>query len=206
MSNKASVFVSYSRRDIGMVAPVVKLLRAARDGVFQDIDGIRPGHLWREKIEEAILSSNLIIVFWCRHSASSEEVKKEYEFAIAADKAVTPILLDRTPLPGALSDYQAVDFQAVSGLRHRTVIPFAAVALGGAIITLSFLMFGLGPEEPAVVARNAVVTDPIGIQWTIILGAAMFAGVGLLYAFIKKRRIVNSLAELVTKVVGSEDK
>jgi TIR domain len=73
-----SIFVSYSHQDGSLVKPVVGLLRATDDIVFQDVDSIKPGRRWRGQIEEAIYAAYLVIVFWCYHSSKSAEVRAEY--------------------------------------------------------------------------------------------------------------------------------
>jgi len=54
-------------------------------------------------------------LFWCCHSSSSAEVKKEYLQAIAAGKIIVPVLLDNTPLNPEVAQYQAVDLRGALG-------------------------------------------------------------------------------------------
>jgi len=116
-----SIFVSYSHQDAGLVTPVVGLLRATKDIVFHDLDSIKPGRKWRGEIAEALSTTTLIILFWCYHSSRSREVRKEYQFALTTNKAVLPVLLDATPVPAPLDEFQWVDFRhlAISGHRSR---------------------------------------------------------------------------------------
>jgi hypothetical protein len=80
-------------------------------GVFQDITSIVPGKNWRSEIEGALQTCDLFAVFWSENSAQSEEIRQEYKTAISKNKDVVPILLDSTPLPGELSNYQCVDLR-----------------------------------------------------------------------------------------------
>jgi hypothetical protein len=116
----ASVFVSYSHQDVGLVQPVVRLLRATEDLVFQDLDSIKPGRKWRQEIEEALHAAQLFVLFWCYHSSRSAEVRKEYELALTTGKDVLPVLLDTTPLPQQLNEFQWVDFRRLVGSAHRS--------------------------------------------------------------------------------------
>lgn len=100
--------------------PVVGLLRATKDQVFQDLEGIKPGKRWRRQIEEALNVAHLIVLFWCYHSSRSDEVRKEYELALSAGKNVVPVLLDMTPLPEELKAFQWVDFRELVGVGHRS--------------------------------------------------------------------------------------
>jgi TIR domain len=94
-----NVFVSYSHTDASLVAPVVKLLRANKSLVFQDIDSIQPGKKWRSEIAKGLAESDLVVVFWCDHASRSDEVCEEWRTAIEQEKDVLPLLLDATPLP-----------------------------------------------------------------------------------------------------------
>lgn len=111
--SKTRVFISYSRADEALVTPIVKLMRAIGNSVFQDVDSIQPGMKWRTVIEESIDNALIVLVFWCSHSKKSLEVRKEWERAIMMNKDIVPALLDDTPLEPALSEYQALDFRNV---------------------------------------------------------------------------------------------
>ena len=113
MKEGINIFISYSHTDSLLVTPIVKLLRVNQSFVFLDSDTITPGKKWQEKLLENINLSDLVIVFWCRHAHQSSEVSKEWNNAIEQDKDVLPILLDATPLPPILKQYQWIDFQKV---------------------------------------------------------------------------------------------
>ena len=101
-----------------LVAPVIRLLRASKSLVFQDVDSIRPGKKWRDEIAAALASADQVMVFWCDHSALSPEVKKEWGEALRLEKDVIPLLLDSTPLPPELAGYQWIDFRVLVGDKH----------------------------------------------------------------------------------------
>src|SRR5215510_11743229 len=133
------IFVSYSRQDAGLVKPVVGLLRATKDLVFQDVDGVMPGKRWRPQIEEALRVAPLIVLFWCYHSSRSAEVRKEYELALSTGKDVLPVLLDATPLPKELNEFQWVDFRQFAGLGHRFFKRWPAIAAAVSVLMVGFL-------------------------------------------------------------------
>ena len=110
-SQKTNVFVSYSHADASLVAPVVKLLRANKALVFQDTDSIQPGKKWRNEIAEALIKSDLVVLFWCNHSSRSTEVSREWKAAIQQQKDLLPLLLDPTPLPSELSEFLSTVMQ-----------------------------------------------------------------------------------------------
>ena len=106
------VFISYSRKDREVIAPIVELIRAMKDDlVFQDYQNIKRGKRWKPQLLNAISKAAMIVVFWCEHSAKSQYVKEEYGFAIDKDKDVLPLLLDNSELADALSEYQWIDLK-----------------------------------------------------------------------------------------------
>ena len=115
---RPAIFVSYSRRDSALVTPVVALLRASEALVFRDADGLKPGKRWREQLSTAIEESKIVLVFWCHHAHDSEEVCKEYAAAISLKKDVLPVLIDETPLPPELAEYQCIDFREAFAHGH----------------------------------------------------------------------------------------
>jgi hypothetical protein len=66
--------VSYSREDRAFVAPLVALFRISGVRVFRDEDDIKPGDRWTFAIDDAIDNCDLLLLFWCCHSASSDAV------------------------------------------------------------------------------------------------------------------------------------
>src|SRR5262245_29094053 len=91
---------------------------AAGGLVFQDEDNLLAGKPWRPQIEQAIEAAHLVAVFWCKHSGDSQEVRKEFESAIAQHKDVMPVLFDSTLLPDSLGAFQGIDFREVVGRAH----------------------------------------------------------------------------------------
>lgn len=55
---------------------------ALGNDVWIDTSAIRPGEEWREAIKKAIREADVFQLFWSRHSASSKEVRKEWEYAL----------------------------------------------------------------------------------------------------------------------------
>jgi hypothetical protein len=120
-SESTNVFISYSRADALLVSPVVKLLRVNKSLVFQDIDAIQPGKRWQGEIAKALAESNLVVVFWCTHASRSNEVSKEWHAAVEQKKDLLPLLLDTTPLPPELAEFQWIDFRGTVGASHSSI-------------------------------------------------------------------------------------
>jgi TIR domain len=171
-----SIFISYSHQDTDLVKPVVGLLRATKDLVFQDFDSIKPGRRWREQIEQALHAAHLVVLFWCYHSSRSTEVRKEYEFALSTGKDMLPVLLDATPLPKELDEFQWVDFRGLVGLhrspKHRILMAVLAVLMVALLLSIIYIRFSsfFGGPKPG--------PDPLYLQLVIysvwVLGLTLF--------------------------------
>jgi hypothetical protein len=132
----AYIFVSYSRHDEEFITQIVHLLRTTIAGipsvagntwefVFQDKDHLSPGTPWREQIDAAIAQAERIFVFWCKHAAASDQVRREYELAVSLGRVVIPVLVDDTALPDALKSIHGVNLRDLSihGPRIRNFSP-----------------------------------------------------------------------------------
>ena len=178
------VFISYSRSDRNIVAPIVELMRVTGIRVFRDEDSIAPGKRWRIMIAESLSAAKTAVVFWCAHSAGSDAVKLEYKTAIELNKDVVPILLDDTALNDELREYQWIDFRpftSVNDTHNRVSIltDVAAAAAGrpGTSIagaTASGMAAAAGTTAAAV---SAGVDSVAAIAPLAFVGALIGAGV-----------------------------
>lgn len=119
MSRSDLVFVSYSRRDSRIVKQLVQMARASGSKPWRDTEAIAPGQDWAAEIVRTINESERVLVFWCRHSRDSKEVRKEYEHATLIKKQVVPVLLDNSSLPYILRPFQAVDVRKLVWWSHE---------------------------------------------------------------------------------------
>jgi hypothetical protein len=117
----AVIVISYARPDQPLVRAVVKLLRGAlRDfekAVYWD-DDFEPGEPWFEQIRAHIDAAPQLFVFWCVHSAESEQVRREFEYAFQRGKRVVPVLMDRTKLCRELADLHGIDLRPLTEHAH----------------------------------------------------------------------------------------
>ena len=115
-----NIFVSYSPADNELVSAIVSHLCASNGAlVYCDADSMRTSNRWREELEAAISDADVVLVFWCHHSHTSYEVRKEFALALELGKDVLPLLLDGTPLPSKLADRRYIDFRARVGVIHE---------------------------------------------------------------------------------------
>lgn len=105
------LFVSYSSADSELVIPIVSLLRATDSDVFRDADNIKPGMKWQPTLYWGLRRATTVIVFWCRHAETSKWVRREYMEAVSLGKKIITLVLDTTPLPSVLREFQTLDFR-----------------------------------------------------------------------------------------------
>jgi TIR domain len=128
-SQNFAAFISYSHEDAELVGALFDLLRSM-GSVFLDKATLVPGDRWRTRIDDAISSCAVFLLFWCQHSSVSNAVQKEYHLAVSAQKRVVPVLLDITPLPEELREFQWVDLRRALYVHfgaHRPHHEFASI-------------------------------------------------------------------------------
>ncbi|WP_173807654.1 TIR domain-containing protein [Sphaerotilus uruguayifluvii] len=131
------LFASYSRHDREIVRQMCALLRISGAEVFRDEDAIKPGKKWRAVLADNLLRADCVLLFWSANSAASEPVREEYEEAIAKKVDIAPVLLDGTPLPSSLAEYQWLDFRgvvSVSPVPERPMPSTPGAVIGAAVI------------------------------------------------------------------------
>jgi hypothetical protein len=115
-----NIFFSYSPADCELVSAIVSLLSSSNSAfVYCDADSIRTSDRWREELGTAVSEANVVLLFWCHHSHTSYEVRKEFAVALEQGKDVLPLLLDGTPLPSRLAARRCIDFRDRVGVIHE---------------------------------------------------------------------------------------
>jgi hypothetical protein len=147
MPLRYDIFLSYSRADSELVAPLRDELRRRGYRVFFDTQSIDPGSKWKDRLEEAIRSSRTLVLCWSERTRASEYITFEYSHARALHKPVFPWLLDMTPLP-ALMEVQGIpdaDPIIVADRLTRSLGVKLAVRrrLQGAVVVLLVAALGL---------------------------------------------------------------
>ena len=104
---KPRYFGSYARTTHKVVEMFVRMLSIAAE-VFLDTN-IPGGTIWRNVIYEELKVADAVLVFWSEAAAKSEWVEWEWKMAIELKKPIYPLLLDETPLPAELAEFQSVD-------------------------------------------------------------------------------------------------
>ena len=103
-----SVFISYASTDRDDVTGAADLLRAGGVKVFLDVVGIDFGERWKDVLYKALYRCERVMVFWSLAASTSQWVEREWRYALELGKKIVPTLLDMTPLPAELAEFQAV--------------------------------------------------------------------------------------------------
>lgn len=112
ISDKRSVFCSYSGADRERVRGLVSLLNALGHDVFMDHNTIKPGARWQASLQEGLDHAQVLLVYWTRSASRSEWVRNEIEYFHVhyPHRLLVPVLGDETPLSKLLEPYQHSDF------------------------------------------------------------------------------------------------
>lgn len=123
------LFISYARENKRDVEALVRDLHALGYQTWVD-SSLRGGQTWWHEILRRIADSDAFLAIVSDHTLSSVACKRELEWALALNKPVLPLAVERLPdaLPRTLSMRQIIDYSQ-SGRE-------AAFALAGALGTL----------------------------------------------------------------------
>ena len=123
------LFISYARENKPDVEALVRDLDALGYQTWVD-SSLRGGQTWWDEILRRIADCDVFVAIVSGHTLNSVACKRELEWALALNKPVLPLAVERLPdaLPRTLSMRQIVDYSQ-SGRE-------AAFALAGALGTL----------------------------------------------------------------------
>jgi hypothetical protein len=92
------IFLSYSRKDKGIVEQLENQLETAGYEMWIDIEGIRGGDLWREAIVKAIDQADALLVLLSPNSAKSDNVRTEVDLAAGRKTRIVPVDISTPPV------------------------------------------------------------------------------------------------------------
>jgi len=169
----ASLFLSYSREDMGRVRPLAAALEREGHQVWWDRH-IAGGEEFAEAIEQALEAADVVVVCWTATSVRSAWVRDEAAAGRDSGRLV-PVTLDGCPPPLGFRQYQTIDLSSWSGRpQSRALDPLkAAVAERTAG----------GPKVPEAGARPSPVQRAwLGRRpWVVpVASALLLLGIGAL--------------------------
>ncbi|MCZ6594180.1 MAG: toll/interleukin-1 receptor domain-containing protein [Bacteroidetes bacterium] len=106
----STIFFSYSRENSETVLELAKELRSAGADIWLDQLDIKPGTRWDQSIEDALASSQTLLVVLSKAAVGSNNVMDEVSYALEEGKTVVPVLLEECEIPFRLRRLQFADF------------------------------------------------------------------------------------------------
>ncbi|PJB13626.1 MAG: hypothetical protein CO119_00635 [Flavobacteriales bacterium CG_4_9_14_3_um_filter_40_17] len=119
--SKQTIFISYAHANSEEVLEIIKKLTDAGSTIWYDAF-IKPGSDWDESIENAIKSSDVVLVFLSKAANDSKNVKQEYSFAIDQQKTIIPIFIESVEAPFRLRLNQSFYFTENKNLAVQNLI------------------------------------------------------------------------------------
>ena len=113
------IFISYSRKDTEVAAAYRLAQMAAGHDVFMDTESIHTGEDWKVALAKAIDEADMFQLFWSQHSADSDNVRHEWDYALqykCADDAcvgfIRPVYWQK-PMPNPPGELGHLNFRFV---------------------------------------------------------------------------------------------
>lgn len=121
----AHIFISYSRKNSDCVYEVAEEMKKQDFPLWIDLESIPITSEWLERIEQAIKSARVFMLFWSADAAKSDYVQHELKIAkrLAVERKiqVLVVMLDETPIP--LDHIQAYDMKSgCSNIAVKTLV------------------------------------------------------------------------------------
>lgn len=108
------IFTSYSRRDEDFVLQLVQDLQTKlidnNVSLWIDQLQIRPGDEWDKMVEDALETSDAMMLILSPNSTESDNVRDEWSYYRDEGKPIVPILKEKCKVPFRVRRYQYVNF------------------------------------------------------------------------------------------------
>jgi hypothetical protein len=92
---KLKLFISYSQKDKEAAAKIEQKLKENGFDTWRDLSDIDYGENWPREIANNLANSDIIVLLWSRHAATSSPVKNEWLTARALEKGIILCFLEQ---------------------------------------------------------------------------------------------------------------
>ena len=100
-----NVFFSYSTKDLEVVSPIRDSVQAMGSPVFLAEYSVKPGQSLPERIDRAIRSCDVFVLFWSQNAKDSAWVPQEIGLAHGAKRRIVPVKMHQgIDLPGFIQN------------------------------------------------------------------------------------------------------
>jgi O-acetyl-ADP-ribose deacetylase (regulator of RNase III) len=126
---KHQVFISYSRKDEGMIDGILAILEENHILYWIDKKGIFSGENYKEVIVDAIEVAKVVIFISSANSNASINVIRELGYAVQQRKTIIPVLLDEAQYAKSIrldiADIDQIDYKDVESATKKLVASLA---------------------------------------------------------------------------------
>ena len=160
MSNEAKdIFISYARKDLEKVEPIVAELILNGYSLWHDIRDVNPGDLYSGEIVRGIRNCQVFLVLVSASAFKSEYVIKELGLANSHKKHIVPLNLETLSFPGDFPDEWQLIMQGVNS--HD----ISQIELEKLLSTIVDILTGLGyPPKPIAIPHKTGDLEDIGFE------------------------------------------
>jgi hypothetical protein len=125
------IFPSYSHRDAGILEEFERYARAMGDRYLRDINELRAGEVWNDRLKDLIRQADVFQLFWSWNAMQSPDVEEEWRYALSLGRPhfVRPTYWE-DPLPQLPQrslppeELRRLHFQLLpKGMAPRTIAP-----------------------------------------------------------------------------------
>lgn len=116
------IFISYAREDGDTAQKLEEIFRAKGIQVWRDQESIYAGEHWPKAIGQGIAGQKIFLLLWSKNSSASHFVEFEWNTALALQKTIVPVFIDKTRLPAALSAKNGVSLKDVDAAVDRILV------------------------------------------------------------------------------------
>ncbi|NNK87159.1 MAG: toll/interleukin-1 receptor domain-containing protein [Flavobacteriaceae bacterium] len=117
-----SIFVSYSSKDRPFATSLTNKLKELGAEVWIDQDGIGLGTNWDNSIEDALETSNILLLLISSTAVASGNVQDEVSIFKEEGKRIVPIMIEQCELPMRWKRMQYADFTSTPEKAMRRVL------------------------------------------------------------------------------------
>lgn len=110
----AQVFISYSRKDLAFVERLAADLKSAGLDIWYDVSKLGGGSRWRAEIENALHTSQYVVVVLSPDSIKSEWVEREFLYSSDLNLKIIPLMFRSCKLPLNYVNLNYIDVQGDS--------------------------------------------------------------------------------------------
>jgi len=158
--NEFDVFISYSRADKRKAESFEKILHANNITYWRDYSRLENGMPISFEIDQALLKSSLIVIFWSTHSIRSAWVQAESLKAYQGKKLV-PALIDSVDIPVPFNIINTYDLTMWQGKVNELPILNFVGMLGNKIKKLKHKLINENYREKSEPEKLEYIKSPL---------------------------------------------